>query len=43
MKRDGQGAERQGQNGDRRLNRSVDLDFFLSRFDGEGRRVIVTG
>lgn len=42
MKHDGQGAERKYKNGDRRLNRSVDLNFVLSRFDGEGRRLIVT-
>lgn len=43
MELDGQGAKRQCKNGNRRLDRSQDLDFFRCRFDGERRGVIVRG
>lgn len=43
MERDGQGAERQCNDGDRRLDRGEDLDFLLGQFDGEGRGVTVRG
>lgn len=43
MERDGQRTERHCKDGDWRLNRSEDPDFFISPFDGEGRGAIVRG